>query len=70
MRDLDDSNQSIDRVIISKLDTDAYPESFDGEMARKLAGLTQEAYKQFNLFSLKKNLQRFQLENLFQLNTE
>ncbi|MBG1241972.1 lipase family protein [Nostoc sp. NZL] len=65
-----DPNQSIDRVIISKLDTDTYPQGFDGEMARKLAGLTQQAYKQFNLFSLKKNLQRFELENLFQLDTE
>ncbi|MBD2243474.1 lipase family protein [Nostoc sp. FACHB-888] len=52
------------------MDTNTYPQGFDGEMARKLAGLTQQAYKQFNLFSLKKNLQKFELDNLFQLDTE
>ncbi len=60
----------IDRVIISQLDTDTYPKGFDAEMARKLAGLTQQAYKQFNLFSLKNNSQTFNLEDVYQLETE
>lgn len=65
-----DPNQSIDRVIISQLKPDTYPKGFDAEMARKLAELTQQAYKQFNLFSLKNNSQTFKLEDLYQLDTE
>ncbi|MEH1941477.1 MAG: lipase family protein [Nostoc sp.] len=61
---------AIDRVIISQLDADTYPKGFDAEMARKLAGLTQQAYKQFNLFSLKNNSQIFKLEDVYQLETE
>jgi len=65
-----DPNQSIDRVIISQLNSDTCPKGFDAEMARKLAGLTQQAYKQFNLFSLKNNSQTFKLEEMYQLETE
>lgn len=66
---------AIDRVIISQLDIDTCPKGFDAEMARKLAALTQQAYKQFDLFKLKnkspnQQLQNFKLEGLYQLNTE
>ncbi|MFN6526878.1 lipase family protein [Nostoc sp. ChiSLP03a] len=65
----------IDRVIISQLNAHTYPIGFDGEMARKLAELTQQAYKQFDLFELKKKspnqqLQDFKLKELYQLDTE
>lgn len=65
----------IDRVIISELNTDPYPIGFDGKMARKLAELTQQAYKQFDLFEFKKKssnqqLHDFKLEEPYQLDTE
>ncbi|MBW4574892.1 MAG: lipase family protein [Aphanothece sp. CMT-3BRIN-NPC111] len=65
---LPDPNQSTDRVIVSRLDT--YPEGFDFSMARRLAGLTQQAYEQFNLFQLKEKLCKFKLEKPYQLDTE
>ncbi len=52
MPSLPDPNQSKDRVIVSRLDT--YPEGFEPSMARKLAGLTQQAYEQFDLFEMSK----------------
>jgi len=61
-----DSSQSTDRVIVSQVKT--YPEGFDPSMARKLAGLTQQAYNQFNLFQLKDS--SFNLENPYQLDTK
>ena len=73
---MSDTNQSADRVIISQLNT--YPSGFDPSVARKLAGLTQQAYRQFDVFELnqqnKKNKPQpplvFQLEETYQLDTE
>jgi hypothetical protein len=64
------STGRVDRVIISRVKN--YPEGFEPSMARKLAGLTQQAYKQFNLFGLKDkdNSQTFKLEEPYQLDTE
>ena len=64
------STGRVDRVIISSVKN--YPEGFEPSMARKLAGLTQQAYKQFNLFELKDkdNPQTFKLEEPYQLDTE
>ena len=68
MTSLSDPNQSTDRVIVSRLE--AYPEDFDPSMARKLAGLTQQAYEQFDLFKLKEETRTFKLEEPYQLDTE
>lgn len=76
MQPLLDSNASKDLVIVSKLDK--YPEGFDPFMARKLAKLTQQAYKQFDVFEVNQQSKKdqphlpltFQLEETYQLDTE
>ncbi|MGG6240097.1 lipase family protein [Nodosilinea sp. AN01ver1] len=65
MPPLSDPNQSTGRVIVSQLN--AYPSGFDPSMARKLAGLTQQAYDQFDL---RIHPQTWRLEAPYQLDTE
>ncbi|MCY7323046.1 MAG: lipase family protein [Phormidesmis sp. CAN_BIN36] len=65
MSSLPDPNQSTDRVIVSQLNT--YPSGFDPSLARKLAGLTQQAYDQFDL---RTHPQTWRLEDPYQLDTE
>lgn len=65
MSSLTDPNQSTDKVIVSRLNT--YPLGFDPSIARKLAGLTQQAYDQFDL---RTHPLTWRLKAPYQLDTE